>query len=55
MPNENWIEVRLLVPHSLQEEASLYLAQVSGHPVIIEAGFVLRAKRPTTLLWGWEF
>ncbi len=37
MPNENWIELRFLIPGSLQEEASLYLHEVSGRSVIIEA------------------
>lgn len=52
MPNQNWIEVRLLVPHSLQEEASLYLAQVSGHPVIIEAGTLAEGNALIRALCG---
>ncbi len=47
MLNENWIEVRFLVPGSLQEETSLYLARVSGHPVIFEA--VARAEGSTLI------
>jgi ribosomal protein L11 methyltransferase len=36
MATEAWIEVRLLVPARMQEEASLYLTDISGRGVIIE-------------------
>jgi ribosomal protein L11 methyltransferase len=49
MATETWIEVRLLVPARMQEEASLYLTDFSGRGVIIEeenvpaGGVVIRA------------
>jgi ribosomal protein L11 methyltransferase len=49
MATEAWIEVRLLVPARMQEEASLYLTDFSGRGVIIEeedapeGGAVIRA------------
>ena len=49
MPKETWIEVRVLVPARMQEEASLYLTDFSGRGVIIEeenvaaGGAVIRA------------
>jgi ribosomal protein L11 methyltransferase len=36
MAKETWIEVRLLVPARMQEEASLFLTDFSGRGVIIE-------------------
>jgi ribosomal protein L11 methyltransferase len=36
MATNNWIEVRLLVPRTMAEEASLYLTDFSGRGVIIE-------------------
>lgn len=36
MAKETWIEVRLLAPARMQEEASLYLTDFSGRGVIIE-------------------
>ena len=36
MPDQTWIEVRLLVPKTMAEEASLYLTDFSGRGVIIE-------------------
>jgi ribosomal protein L11 methyltransferase len=49
MAQENWIEVRVLVPGRMQEEASLFLTDFSGRGVIIEeenvpaGGVVIRA------------
>jgi ribosomal protein L11 methyltransferase len=49
MATETWIEVRLLVPARMQEEASLFLTDFSGRGVIIEeddvpaGGVVIRA------------
>jgi ribosomal protein L11 methyltransferase len=49
MATETWMEVRLLVPARMQEEASLYLTDFSGRGVIIEeenvpaGGVVIRA------------
>jgi ribosomal protein L11 methyltransferase len=49
MVMETWIEVRVLVPARMQEEASLYLTDFSGRGVIIEeenvpeGGAVIRA------------
>ncbi len=49
MTQETWIEVRVLVPARMQEEASLYLTDFSGRGVIIEeenvpeGGVVIRA------------
>jgi len=48
MPKEPWIEVRLLVPARMQEEAGTFLTEFSGRGVIIEeeagpeAGVVVR-------------
>jgi ribosomal protein L11 methyltransferase len=36
MAKENWMEVRVLVPAGMQEEASLFLTDFSGRGVIIE-------------------
>ena len=36
MPKETWIEVRVIVPARMQEEASLFLTDFSGRGVIIE-------------------
>jgi ribosomal protein L11 methyltransferase len=36
MPTETWIEVRVIVPARMQEEASLFLTDFSGRGVIIE-------------------
>jgi ribosomal protein L11 methyltransferase len=36
MPKETWIEVRVVVPARMQEEASLFLTDFSGRGVIIE-------------------
>ena len=36
MAQETWIEVRVLVPARMQEEASLYLTDFTGRGVIIE-------------------
>jgi len=48
MTGKTWIEVRLLVPARMQEEASLFLTEFSGRGVIIEEepeaeGVVVRA------------
>ena len=49
MAKETWIEVRVLVPARMQEEASLFLTDFSGRGVIIEeenvpaGGVVIRA------------
>jgi ribosomal protein L11 methyltransferase len=49
MAQETWIEVRVLVPARMQEEASLYLTDFSGRGVIIEedqvpaGGVIIRA------------
>jgi ribosomal protein L11 methyltransferase len=49
MAQETWIEVRVLVPARMQEEASLFLTDFSGRGVIIEeedapaGGVVIRA------------
>jgi ribosomal protein L11 methyltransferase len=48
MTAKTWIEVRLLVPARMQEEASLFLTEFSGRGVIIEGdpgdeGLVVRA------------
>jgi ribosomal protein L11 methyltransferase len=48
MTAKTWIEVRLLVPGSMQEEASLFLTEFSGRGVILEdepggEGVVVRA------------
>jgi ribosomal protein L11 methyltransferase len=49
MATETWIEVRVLVPARMQEEASLFLTDFSGRGVIIEednvpaGGVVIRA------------
>ena len=49
MAKETWIEVRVIVPARMQEEASLYLTDFSGRGVIIEeenvpaGGVVIRA------------
>jgi ribosomal protein L11 methyltransferase len=49
MAQETWIEVRVIVPARMQEEASLYLTDFSGRGVIIEeenvpaGGVVIRA------------
>jgi ribosomal protein L11 methyltransferase len=49
MPKETWIEVRVIVPARMQEEASLFLTDFSGRGVIIEednvpaGGVVIRA------------
>ncbi|MBM4284197.1 MAG: 50S ribosomal protein L11 methyltransferase [Deltaproteobacteria bacterium] len=48
MTTKTWMEVRLLVPARMQEEASLFLTDYSGRGVIIEdeaagAGSVIRA------------
>ncbi len=49
MAKETWIEVRVLVPARMQEEASLYLTDFSGRGVIIdednapEGGAIIRA------------
>ena len=49
MAQETWIEVRVIVPARMQEEASLFLADFSGRGVIIEeenvpaGGVVIRA------------
>ena len=49
MAKETWIEVRVVVPARMQEEASLYLTDFSGRGVIIEeenvpaGGVVIRA------------
>jgi hypothetical protein len=36
MAKETWIEVRVVVPARMQEEASLFLTDFSGRGVIIE-------------------
>ena len=49
MAKETWIEVRVIVPARMQEEASLFLTDFSGRGVIIEeenvpaGGVVIRA------------
>jgi ribosomal protein L11 methyltransferase len=49
MPKETWIEVRVIVPARMQEEASLFLTDFSGRGVIIEeenvpaGGVIIRA------------
>jgi ribosomal protein L11 methyltransferase len=49
MAEETWIEVRLLLPAGMQEEASIYLTEFSGRGVILEeegapaGGAVIRA------------
>jgi ribosomal protein L11 methyltransferase len=48
MKEKNWIEVRVLVPARMQEEASVYLTEFSGRGVILEEepggeGVVIRA------------
>jgi ribosomal protein L11 methyltransferase len=49
MSNQTWIEVRVLVPGRMQEEASLFLTDFSGRGVIIEednapaGGVIIRA------------
>jgi ribosomal protein L11 methyltransferase len=52
MAGETWIEVRLLIPAGMQEEAGLFLTEFSGRGVIFEekeppeAGVVIRAFFP---------
>jgi ribosomal protein L11 methyltransferase len=47
MTTKTWMEIRLLAPAGMQEEASLYLTEFSGRGVIIEedreGGVVIRA------------
>ncbi len=49
MAKETWIEVRFLVPATMQEEAGLYLTEFSGRGVILEeegapaGGVIIRA------------
>ena len=51
MTQTTWIEVRLLVPARMQEEAGLFLTEFSGRGVIFEDdpggdGIVLRGLFP---------
>jgi hypothetical protein len=59
MAKESWIEVRLLAPAGMQEEAGLFLTEFSGRGVIFEeegvpeGGVVIRAFfRPEELAPG---
>lgn len=60
MSKENWIEVRLLVPSSMQEEAACYLTEFSGRGVILEdeagpgAGTLIRAYFQPEELGAWQ-
>ncbi len=54
MSNEKWIELRFLIPGSFQEEASLYLQEVSGRPVIIEADAPAEGSALIRALFGPE-
>ena len=49
MSKEIWIEVRLLVPAGMQEEASIFLTEFSGRGVIIEEEAV---PEPTVVVRG---
>jgi ribosomal protein L11 methyltransferase len=60
MAQETWIEVRVLVPARMQEEASLFLTDFSGRGVIIEeenvpaGGVVIRAYFRPEEYGAWE-
>jgi ribosomal protein L11 methyltransferase len=60
MAAETWIEVRVLVPARMQEEASLFLTEFSGRGVIIEedgvppGGVVIRAYFQPDEYGAWQ-
>jgi ribosomal protein L11 methyltransferase len=59
MTAKTWIEVRLLVPVRMQEEASLFLTEFSGRGVILEEepdgeGVVVRAFFRTDEFGSWQ-
>ncbi len=60
MAQEIWIEVRLLVPARMQEEAALYLTEFSGRGVILEeegvpeGGVIIRAYFRTEEFGAWQ-
>ena len=60
MATETWIEVRVIVPARMQEEASLFLTDFSGRGVIIEeenvpaGGVVIRAFFRPEEYGGWQ-
>jgi ribosomal protein L11 methyltransferase len=60
MTQKTWIEVRLLVPARMQEEASLFLTEFSGRGVIIEEdpaggeGAVIRAFFRAEEFGAWQ-
>jgi ribosomal protein L11 methyltransferase len=60
MVKENWIEVRLLVPAGMQEEAAVYLTEFSGRGVILEdegvpaAGALIRAYFRPEEFGAWQ-
>ena len=60
MDKEIWIEVRLLVPVSMQEEAACFLTEFSGRGVILEeedaaeAGALIRAFFQAEDFGAWQ-
>ncbi|MBM4294157.1 MAG: 50S ribosomal protein L11 methyltransferase [Deltaproteobacteria bacterium] len=60
MATKTWIEVRLLLPKNMAEEASLYLTDFSGRGVIIEekgappGGVVIRGFFPPEEFGPWQ-
>ena len=60
MAKETWLEVRVIVPARMQEEASLFLTDFSGRGVIIEeenvppGGVVIRAFFRPEEYGGWQ-
>jgi len=60
MAKENWIEVRLLVPLGMQEEAACFLTEFSGRGVILEdengpgAGALIRAYFRPEEFGAWQ-
>jgi ribosomal protein L11 methyltransferase len=60
MAKENWIEVRLLVTSSMQEEAAFFLTEFSGRGVILEdegqppAGALIRAYFRPEEFGAWQ-
>ncbi len=58
MATHHWIEIRLLIPSAMQEEAACYLTDLSGRGVIVEdeaggAGTVIRAFWPPEDFGPW--